>query len=281
MKLGFTLDEKIFHIIKPKDLLKEVRKKGIKSVEISMDEKIFPLEVYHSIIKTALSLDMEIHFHIPYFADPLYYETMDFIHYKEKATKKYRSFLSILKIFQSLLNNDPIIVIHGANYKIKERKEEGFHHTLGFLEWILNHMEKEKIHGQLALETLNQQHGRKIGDQREDLFYILDQFKSNRLGICWDIPHDLINYYPKNPPLDHYFFKKIIYCHIHGVKVENKQSHISIQKGNFSFKDQLLYLKNNNFHGILNVELLVQFCKNTYLDDLVGDIDYIHSIKKI
>ncbi|WIF94155.1 TIM barrel protein [Caminicella sporogenes] len=278
MKLGFTFDEKILDKIKFQDLIFKAKKTNISNIEISPDKNVLPIDTYVEISSYCKKLNIDVNFHIPYFAHDYLYEIMNFKEYKKDLIKKYEEFLCIVENIQNKTCNIPIIVIHGAKYINPEKFNEGMYNTLIFLDWILNFIEKKNISVKLALETLSKNTERTIGDIRKDVIEIIKKFKSNLLGICWDISHDSTNYYPGKVPFDDEFYKHIFYCHIHGVNIAKSISHISIQKSTIDFSKSINHLKQNKFEGIINLELLIKFCGKSYLDDLFNDINYLQNI---
>jgi len=278
MKIGYTLDEKIFDTISPVRLLSQTKEMGISSIEVSPDEKILSPKSYFEIARLCRELNIEINYHVPYFADSFLYEIMNFRDYKKDIKSKYEALMSIISDIQNIACKPSIITIHGASYKDdNQTKKEALYSTLSFLDWLLNLLDKKNIHLKLCLETLNKNEP-VIGNCREDITYISNEFKGSKLGICWDISHDSYNYYPGKAPLDENFYSNIIYCHIHGVDTEKSISHISIKDSDIDFNEQINFLIDKGFKGILNLELLVNFCKGSYLKDLFYDIDWIKSV---
>ncbi|SHJ97863.1 TIM barrel protein [Paramaledivibacter caminithermalis] len=274
MIIGFTLDEKIFDKITPIELLYQTKKMGTRGIEVSPDEKILPINTYYEIAKLCNELDIEINYHVPYFADNFLYEIMNFNEYKKNIKSKYEALISIISNMQSIICKPSILTIHGANYEGFENKEKALYNTLSFFDWYLNFLDKKNIHVRLALETLNKNQD-VIGNSREDIKNITREFMDSKLGICLDICHDSFNYYPGKAKLEDNFYKDIIYCHIHGINIKKSISHIAIKNSDIDFKEQINFLLDKNFQGVLNLELLVSLCGNDYLKDLYDDIDYI------
>ncbi|MCG8540120.1 MAG: sugar phosphate isomerase/epimerase [Clostridia bacterium] len=276
MKIGYTLDEKIFKTISPTELLSKTKKMGISSIEVSPDEKILCLKKYFEIAKLSKELDIEINYHVPYFADRFLYEIMSFKEYRRDVKLKYEGLLSIISDIQNITCKPSILIIHGASFT-GENKEEALYNTLKFLDWLLNFLDRNNIKLKLALETLNKNES-VIGNSREDILYILNQFTGSKLGVCLDICHDASNYYPGKVSIDDDFYNSIIYCHIHGIDIKESISHIALKNSDIDFKQQINFLVDKNFKGILNLELLVSFCGDSYLKDLYDDIDYLKTM---
>ena len=128
----------------------------------------------------------------------------------------------------------------------------------------------------VAIETLRKKDIRNTLDNREDIFFILDSFKSEHLKIFCDMCHDKLNFFPKDTPIDDNFLKNIVYGHIHGHDLKDDTSHISLVKSNLSYALELEALSNYDFKGAINIELLSNCSKSTYLEDLFKDIDYMN-----
>lgn len=276
MNIGLTLDEKVFDKIKPDELLSYMKQQGISSIEVSPDENVLSKSTYYEIAKLCSELNIDVNFHVPYFADDFLYEIMNFTEYKKKVTSKYEALVSIIVDIQNIVCKSSILTIHGAKYEDGKDKRAALYNTLGFLDWILNFLDKKSINLNLALETLNKNEYI-IGNCREDINYNLVEFKGSRLGICLDLCHDAFNYYPGKVPFDDNFFSNIIYCHIHGIDIEKSISHISLKKSDIDFKDYINFLFNKKYNGVLNLELLVNCCGDSYLNDVLCDIDYLKS----
>lgn len=271
MKIGYTFDEKILDTISPIELLSQTKEMGISSIEISPDERILPKKKYIEIGRLSSELDMEVHYHVPYFADHFLYEIMNFMEFKKDIQAKYEALMSIISDIQNIACKSSILIIHGASYEDTTREKEALNNTLNFLDWLLNFLEKRNINLQLGLETLSRIK-QVIGNSREDISYILNEFKGSKLGVCWDICHDTYNYSPGKLSLEDNFYNNVIYCHIHGIDLSKTKSHIAIKNSDINFDDEISFLMEKNYAGILNIELLRSFCGDDYLKDLFGDI---------
>ena len=276
MKLSFTLDEKIFNEISPKDLIEKAKDSGVSAFELSADTQILDICEYKTIVNEVSNNNLELNYHIPYFANEIY-ELENFSFYEDKLKEKYMSFLNLLEEFQDKLDNKPVIVMHGADYK-EDKRLEAMDNTLKFTDWMLNKISKRNLPFTLALETLRKKDIRNTLDNREDIFSILNKFKSEHLKICWDICHDKLNFYPDETKVDDKFLKEVAYVHIHGHNLKDDISHISLNKSDIDYKIELKKLRDYGFKGAINIELLSNFCKDSYLDDLFKDIDYINKL---
>lgn len=273
MKLSFTLDEKIFNDISPEKLIEKAINKGVSSLELGPDVEVLSLETYKNIINIMSSNNLEANYHVPYFANEIY-ELEHFTLYENKLKDRYTSFLNLLEVFQEDLSNKPVIVIHGSDYT-EDEKPQAMNNTLRFLDWMLNNITKRNLPFTLAIETLRKKEVRNTLDNKEDIFFILDSFKSDHLKICWDMCHDKLNSFPKETVVNKMFLDNVVYGHIHGHNLKDDVSHTSLVKNDLDYIKQLELLKANGFKGTMNIELLSNFSKSTYLEDLFNDIEYM------
>lgn len=273
MNLSFTLDEKIFSELSAKDLIEKTSNLGVSSFELSPDTSILEKKEYEDLVKIISSNDLELNYHVPYFADDIY-GLEYFSIYEGRVKDKYMEFLNLLEDFQNDLTNEPIIVVHGSNY-IHGNEKQAVDITLKFLDWMLNTIAKKNLPFTLAVETLRRKETRNTFDSRANLAFVLDAFKSEKLKICWDLCHDKLNFHHREVPIDDNFLKQVVYAHIHGHKTKEDISHISLAKSDIDFTRELEALKASGFKGDINIELLSQFTNGTYLDDLFKDIEYI------
>lgn len=273
--LSFTFDEKILNLTSLESFSKFDILNDINYVELSPDNEVLPLIKYKKIINTLFRNKM-LNYHIPYFANNDY-EIFNFKSRENRIKKKYINFLNTIFELNLKPAYEPIIVLHGAKYESIKYKETGIDDTLFFLDWFLNLIDKKNLKLKLAIETVEKSKYRTIGDITDDLFLIVGKF-NNKVGICLDIAHYTKNNYPNNN-INANILNSTIYSHIHGVDLKNNFSHISILKSDFDFKDFILLMNQRNV--IINIELLVNFCKDSYVYDLLNDIKYLKSISYI
>lgn len=274
MNLSFTFDEKILKDITVQDLIGNAVEKNITAVELATDQDILSMEKYSEIIKCISDNSLDVNYHIPYFANEIY-ETQYFTEYMDKSKKKYTEYLNLLETFQPSLKNNPIIVVHGGDYK-QENRTSAVDNTKRLLDFLLNELAKKKLPFTLAIETLRKKEPRNTFDNREDIEMFLNELSCDNLKICWDMCHDKMNFYPKETPLDTDFLNKVVYTHIHGHKIDSDKSHLSLLKSDLSYEIELEYLKSNPFNGQINIELLSSCSGNTYLYDLYNDMDCLN-----
>lgn len=277
MNLGFTFDEKIIKTKHYKQVLDDVKLYDIHSIELSPDLKIMPFKEYDNITSYATERSIKTNFHIPYFADNLY-SCSDLDYNKENILKKYEEFIKIIGNLTLPNDYNPIITIHGANYNAFNDKKSALNNTIYIIHWLLNFIEKNNLNCKLAIETLNKESIRRIGDNRDEILHIINYFKNDNLGICWDITHESYNYYPNKIPLKKEFLEHVIYSHLHGIRFNEMISHIPLKNSDINFNYLLKYLDEINFTKIINLELLINYCGDSYYSDLICDINYLNNL---
>lgn len=274
MKLSFTLDEKVFSEISPENLIEKAMNNGVSSFELSADTKILNLDEYKNIVNIVSNKNLELNYHIPYFANEIY-ELNNFSLYEDKLKEKYISFLNLLELFQEKLDNKPVIVMHGVDYREVD-KLSAMDNTLKFIDWMLNTISKRNLPFTLAIETLRKKDIRNTLDNRDDMFFILNQFKSDSLKICLDMCHDKLNFYPNETKMNDEFLNQVVYTHIHGHNLKDDISHIALEKSDIDYNLELKKLSDYGYKGAMNIELLSDFSKESYLDDLFKDIKHMN-----
>lgn len=277
MNLGFTFDEKILKIKHYKQVFDDVKLYNIHSIELSPDLKIMSFKEYDDITSYATEKNIKTNFHIPYFADNLY-NCCNLDYNKKNILKKYEEFIKLISNLTLPSDYNPIITIHGTNYNDFNNKKSAFNSTIYIIDWLLNFIKKNNFNCKLAIETLNKESIRRIGDNRDELLNIVKYFKSDNLGICWDVTHESFNYYPNEIPIEKEFLEHVIYCHLHGISINNRVSHIALKNSEINFNHIIKYLNDINFTKIINLELLINYCGDSYYSDLINDIHYLTNL---
>lgn len=273
MKIGFTLDEKELKNISVKEWIEKSYSLGARAIELSPDLEVMDLESYLEIAKTAGSLDMDLNFHIPYFASELY-NIKGFFNKKEKALIKYEEFFNILeKVKEFSSDRESVIVVHGEEFDLNEKKN--FQSTLDFLNYLLHALSAKGLNHRVAIESLRLSEKEKVGNSRSELLYLISLVKDARLGICLDICHDSMNYFPSKVPHNSSFYENIIYAHIHGYDLANGKNHIDVLSSSISYMREISYIKKIKPDLTLNIESLSDFVGSSYLSKLFKDIEFL------
>lgn len=276
MKLGFTFDEKALENISIDEWISKSKVLGAEAIEISPDKNIMPLSAYLEIARSASKFEIEINYHIPYFASE-YYSVESFFKYPSASESKYDEFLSILDEISKIKDgSNSTIVVHGEEFSSPSEKNlEG---TVIFLKYLSDAIRARNLKVKIALETLRLGHTEKAGNSRSEILTILKEVNDDRVGICLDICHDSLNYFPCKPPLDSAFYKSVIYAHVHGFDFVSGKNHLGLLKSQLNHIDQILLLQKIKPDITLNLESLSDFTGNSYLDELFLDIESIYKL---
>ncbi len=189
--------------------------------------------------------------------------------------KDLRKVRNVLKIYN--INYKIPVVFHALEYKDEYKK----HNHLLKLANIFQELSdfSKNLNFEILIETLSHNHpfGNHIGDDVDELEFLLANIKSNNFGICWDIGHTRLNNIENNGAL--HLTEKIIenvkFTHIHNIAISNNKSIDHLPLTNFQFQQsELEYLVENNYQGIYSIEVETKNIKENILI-------YVNNIKKI
>lgn len=275
MNLGLTFDEKILNSHSKESWLELILTKGVDFIEISPHPSALTLKEYYSIGNKSSNLNIDTHFHVPYFANMLNYTFDSNIINRENIKNSY---YDLLEWICSIKNNnsESYLVIHGAPYN--NNKQNALDATMSFTDTILNQIIKNNYPIKILYETLAVEDGNAIGDSWEDLYKICKEFDKKHVSICWDICHDLRNHNFKTDHLNSINFDLIPYAHIHGYNKNTKISHVDLSFNKTHFEKTLLQSKKLGFKGLVNLEHLIYACGKDYENLILNDIDWIKTL---
>lgn len=276
MHIGYTFDEKYLRKISIKDWIEKTATLGVNSIELAVDTDILSIDTYIEIAKKSKYNNINLNYHIPYFSSK-YYE----ISFSNdiKFLEKYNNFLKILEILEEFkLNKQSHIVVHCESFLNIENRN--YNKTIDFITFLLEEIEKRNINSVISLETLDLDNNYKIGSYRYDLISILNTINSKKVGICYDVCHDAINFFPNNVPLDIEFFKHINYCHVHGYNIKSAKKHTSLKESSLNFFYILDFINLHLPNTTINLESLLDIEKNKYYENLIHDISTLNKLYK-
>ncbi len=216
---------------------------SIESIELKLTENMSVQQLFDAIRKL-----IQKGFHVTFHAPGRF-------KYPENLNHQ----LENLSVISEFINNEfdmiPLWIIHPLNSRTQKRSEI-FTQTVDYLRQILTSM--AEIPSRFALEILRNRvdSGKThIGDSYQDILDILSNFDHKNLGICWDFGHANAMYQrglqDQFPPPE--FLKKVIHCHVHDCR--NQKTHLPLGMGEAPIKKNMQLLLQNNFDGILNLEL--------------------------
>lgn len=276
MKLGFTFDEKAISRISISDWISKAHSLGASAIELAPDKNILPVSQYLEIAGLAADLGMELNYHIPYFASE-HYSVSGFYSDVVEGKKVYAGFVELLEQISLVTgNSDSTIVVHGEEFA--SSSEKSLVRTVELMEYISDLLESKNLNHRVAIESLGLGITEKVGNSRPELLEVLDRLSGDRFGICLDICHDSMNYFPSKPNSDSDFYEKIIYSHIHGFDFSTGKKHMSLCNSQINFLDQILALKQIKPEVTLNIESLSDFTGSSYLEELFCDISTLSKL---
>jgi len=140
------------------------------------------------------------------------------------------------------------VVVHGARSETQPR-ESLYTDTVAFLEWALARYPLLT----LALENLGPNpHWTKIGETRAEILRIVEELGDPRLGLCWDMGHDVLAGRLSVP--DEAFLQHVIHVHLHDVD-ESGKDHYPLLYGRVPYRTWVPLLAQRGFEGIVTLEL--------------------------
>jgi len=140
------------------------------------------------------------------------------------------------------------VVIHGAWSETRPR-ETLYTDTVVFLEWMLDHYPALV----LALENLvPNPHRVKVGATRAEILRIVEEVGDHRLGLCWDMGHDVLAGRLSLP--EDAFLRHVVHVHLHDID-ENGTDHYPLLYGRVPYRAWLPALVQAGFGGIVTLEI--------------------------
>lgn len=266
-KVGFTFDEKILMDYELESFFDLLPQNSVQSVELSPDLSLLPLSTYKDIGKYIEKKNGDLNFHVPYFVNQ---NNFDFSGDKNVITKYYTKLLSIIESLRQYSVKIPSLVIHGATIN-SENDSKSLNDTLVMIDYLLNFISKKNIDIELSFESLSNT-SNMIGRSRDEVLRIINEFKSKKLQICWDLCHDYFNYNDYFLPDDN-FIDGVNYVHIHG-KNKDGIKHTST-KDHFDYST---FFNNHSFTQTINIEILKDLCGPSYYSSLYQDIKLLNSL---
>lgn len=153
-------------------------------------------------------------------------------------------FLPILAVARALTTEQGrvVLVVHGAADDRRSRQDNQTA-TVGLLTWLGNEVEKMPGQALIALElgATKLDCPNRVARTRESVLDLVQAVGSPKLGICWDLAHDLENAahdegWATVPSPD--FLKHVVHIHLHDLDAEGV-SHYPLVTGRVPFPEQL------------------------------------------
>jgi len=135
-----------------------------------------------------------------------------------------------------------VLVLHGAgdpDRSYRTNRET----TVGLLRWLADESERLSGDVRVALElgAAKSRRPTAVGRSRDDVLELVDEVGSPRVGICWDVAHDLENAdrepeWTPIPPGP--FLRRVSHLHLHDLDAEG-EAHYPLVCGRVPFAEQL------------------------------------------
>lgn len=223
------------------DRFKEI---GIKSIELKLTEHV-DFQLLFKAVEKLVQQGFQISFHAP-----------GRFHYPDDLNQQLTNLADITKFLNDELKLSPLWVVHPLNSATQQRSQTIIQ-TVHYLRQIQDSI--GKFQARVALEILrNRADSEKthVGDSYGEILDIVSNFQNDNLGICWDFGHAHAMYQrglqEQFPPSQ--FLKKVIHCHVHDCF--NQKTHLPLGKGDVAIQQNIRLLKQYNYQGILNLELV-------------------------
>ena len=164
------------------------------------------------------------------------------------------------------------VVVHGAHSDTRPH-EQLYADTVAFLEWALARYPSLTF----ALENLTPRPRRvKIGAERAEVLRIVEEISGARLGICWDMGHDVLAGRLNTP--DAAWLRRVCHVHVHDVD-EQDIDHYPFIYGRTPYQTWLPALAKTGFDGVVTLEIkgtqLVGLGSERVQQMLVGSVSTI------
>jgi sugar phosphate isomerase/epimerase len=141
-----------------------------------------------------------------------------------------------------------IIVIHGAQSSIRAYHELRAD-TMAFLQWALARYPSLVF----ALENLSpSSQCTKVGTERGEVLEIVQEIDTPRLGICWDMGHDVLANRHTVP--DKVWLQRVSHVHVHDID-EHRVDHRPLNYGQVPYHIWVPELVSIGFGGLIVLEL--------------------------
>jgi sugar phosphate isomerase/epimerase len=246
IRIGFSMHPRWASADRAGAFLEPLRKVGLTAVEFELDSNDPHWREFPPLVETCRDMGLALCFHAPYrpphtiagFADGRRDEIIQ----------------SLSPIYDVAARYGPsTVVIHGA--KDASRSHALLYgDTVAFLQWVL------QWYGVLtvALENLNPDPAaNKVGCSRAEVGRIAQEVRHPRLGICWDVGHDVNVGAKRIPGAD--WLRIVRHVHIHDLD-ERGLDHYPLIYGQVAPERWLPPLVDVGFSGTVTLELNGERC---------------------
>jgi sugar phosphate isomerase/epimerase len=220
---------------------------GLQSVEFELHPGKSHWSEFQPLMAGCARLGLRLCFHAPY-SSP--YSLQGFCgERRDEIVGQYSSLLAIAEEWSQKPGGLATVVIHPAKGQSTSRAAL-YEDSRSFLEWVL-----EGFAGLLvAVENMGPTTTGviKIGDTREEVLQLVTAIESPRLGICWDLGHDILH--GRSQPPEPAWLARLVHLHVHDLD-ENGLDHYPLVFGRVPAREWLGLAAQAGMQGIATLEL--------------------------
>jgi len=244
--------------------LSPLRDNGLRSLEFEVDSNLPGWEQFEPLMESCSDIGMEICFHAPYRP---HYSLYDFCGIRRDEICNINKPLWSLADSWGVRNNFRTeIIVHGATlhqshpdsstFRSQEEsqgkvtKEKLREDTKGFITWALETFPNLTI----ALENLDVTKPGviKFGQRREDVLSLVTEIDHPRLGICWDMGHDIRHGVTEDPSKE--WLEHVVHVHVHDID-NNGEDHFPLVFNTVPNEHWIQLLMDAGMEGTITLEL--------------------------
>jgi sugar phosphate isomerase/epimerase len=243
--LGFSFHPKWVGRGSIKDFLAPLQEAGLTVLEFTLHSEGDEWPSMQALAEECVAAGYRCHFHAPYQGQFNPYRFAG--EQREALMALYAPALDLAERLAHEGGFAPALVIHGAHgvAPLDELAED----TREFLAWILERTQ----HARPMLELLPPKPGFvRLGETHEQVLEMVRRLDDARLGICWDLGHDVLQGYKALPPDD--FLAGVRHVHIHDIN-DAQEDHFPLIYGNVPWEADLRALLAAGFAGAVVMEI--------------------------
>ena len=269
--VGFSMHPRWIYGSTLAGFLGRLRTAGLEALEFGLDANDADWPCFEPMMDDCRLLGFSLCFHAPY--KPPYTIAGFAGHGRANIEADYAAMLDVAARF-----GDTTVVIHGAQSATRPQQELNAD-TVAFLRWALGRYPSLT----LALENLVFDPDKvKIGADRTEVLRIVEEINDSRLGICWDLGHDVVNGCYDLP--NQAWLQHICHAHLHDVS-DQGVDHYPLIYGRVPIKAWLPALLRAGFSGIVSLELkggqLASLEPEQIMEMLIDSTSEVHRLLKI
>lgn len=173
------------------------------------------------------------------------------------------------RLIAANMNYNTTIVFHAFDYYNESEKYKKINYFIEIFSDLCDYAKEYNF--EILLETLSKNHpkGNHIGDDIDELEFIINNINKTNFGICWDMGHTRTNFIENNfnKYLTNNILSKIKFAHIHNFYIQDniiKIDHLPLTNVEL-LKDEIKFLYNKGYKGIYLNETNIENLKENFL----------------